>query len=116
MMGELEQLKSRVAPENILLVADAMIGQDAVKTAAEFDRRLDLSGFVLTKLDGDARGGAALSLKEVTGKPLQFIGMGEALEKLGEVPPEGLASRILRFRDVVGLLEGFWGGVDERSA
>src|SRR5207302_5237581 len=62
MMGELEQLKSRVAPENILLVADAMIGQDAVRTAAEFDRRLDLSGFVLTKLDGDARGGAALSI------------------------------------------------------
>src|SRR5207253_2008665 len=95
MMGELEQLKSRVAPENILLVADAMIGQDAVRTAAEFDRRLDLSGFVLTKLDGDARGGAALSIKEVTGKPIKFIGMGEALDKLEKFPlfgelPEGV--------------------------
>jgi len=116
MMGELEQLKSRVAPENILLVADAMIGQDAVKTAAEFDRRLDLSGFVLTKLDGDARGGAALSIKEVTGKPIKFIGMGEALDKLEEFRPEGLASRILGFGDIVGLMKDFEGVVDEKKA
>ena len=116
MMGELEQLKSRVAPENILLVADAMIGQDAVRTAAEFDRRLDLSGFVLTKLDGDARGGAALSIKEVTGKPIKFIGMGEALDKLEEFRPEGLASRILGFGDIVGLMKDFEGVVDEKKA
>src|SRR5207244_13376823 len=100
MMGELEQIKSRVEPDNILLVADAMIGQDAVKTAGEFDRRLSLSGFVLTKLDGDARGGAALSIKEVTGKPIKFIGMGEALDKLEEFRPEGLASRIHGLGDI----------------
>src|SRR5437660_3946601 len=116
MMGELEQLKSRVAPENILLAADAMIGQDAARTAAEFDRRLDLSGFVLTKLDGDARGGAALSIKEVTGKPIKFIGMGEALDKLEEFRPEGLASRILGFGDIVGLMKDFEGVVDEEKA
>jgi len=116
MMAELEQVKSRAAPENILLVADAMIGQDAVKTAAEFDRRLTLSGFVLTKLDGDARGGAALSIKEVTGKPIKFIGMGEALDKLEEFRPEGLASRILGFGDIVGLMKDFEGVVDEKKA
>src|SRR6266511_1428912 len=71
LMSELEEIKKAVEPENILLVADAMIGQDAVKTAAEFDRRLALDGFILTKLDGDAPGGAALSIKEVTGKPIK---------------------------------------------
>src|SRR5207244_5632608 len=76
MMAELENVKARVEPDNILLVADAMIGQDAVKTAAEFDRRLGLSGFVLTKLDRHGRGGAALSIKEVTGRPVKFLGMG----------------------------------------
>jgi len=116
MMAELEQLKATVEPENILLVADAMIGQDAVKTAAEFDRRLGLSGFVLTKLDGDARGGAALSIKEVTGKPIKFIGMGEALDKLEEFRPEGIASRILGFGDIVGLMKDFEGVVDEKKA
>src|SRR5438552_8063111 len=93
-----------------------MIGQDAVRTAGEFDRRLALSGFVLTKLDGDARGGAALSIKEVTGKPIKFIGMGEALDKLEEFRPEGLASRILGFGDIVGLMKDFEGVVDEQKA
>jgi signal recognition particle subunit SRP54 len=116
MMAELEQVKKNVEPENILLVADAMIGQDAVKTAAEFDRRLSLSGFVLTKLDGDARGGAALSIKEVTGKPIKFLGMGEGLDKLEEFRPEGLASRILGFGDIVGLMKDFEGVVDEKKA
>jgi signal recognition particle subunit SRP54 len=116
MMGELEQLKSRVEPENILLVADSMIGQDAVKTAVEYDRRLGLSGFVLTKLDGDARGGAALSIKEVTGKPIKFIGMGEAMDKLEEFRPEGLASCILGLGDIVGLMKDFEGVVDEKKA
>src|SRR4051794_25243284 len=116
MMAELENVKTNVAPENILLVADAMIGQDAVRTAAEFDRRLSLSGFVLTKLDGDARGGAALSIKEVTGKPIKFIGMGEAIDKLEEFRPEGLASRILGFGDIVGLMKDFEGVVDEKKA
>jgi len=116
MMSELEQIKARVQPDNILLVADAMIGQDAVRTAAEFDRRLSLNGFILTKLDGDARGGAALSIKEVTGKPIKFIGMGEALDKLEEFRPEGLASRILGFGDIVGLMKDFEGVVDEKKA
>jgi signal recognition particle subunit SRP54 len=116
MMAELTQMKQNVEPENILLVADAMIGQDAVKTALEFDRRLNLSGFVLTKLDGDARGGAALSIKEVTGKPIKFLGMGEGLDKIEEFRPEGLASRILGFGDIVGLMKDFEGVVDEKKA
>jgi signal recognition particle subunit SRP54 len=116
LMVELEEIKKAVAPENILLVADAMIGQDAVKTAAEFDRRLALDGFILTKLDGDARGGAALSIKEVTGKPIKFLGMGESLDKLEEFRPEGLASRILGFGDIVGLVKDFEQHVDEETA
>jgi signal recognition particle subunit SRP54 len=116
LMVELEEIKKAVSPENILLVADAMIGQDAVKTAAEFDRRLALDGFILTKLDGDARGGAALSIKEVTGKPIKFLGMGESLDRLEEFRPEGLASRILGFGDVVGLVKDFEQHVDEETA
>ena len=116
LMTELEQIKAAVEPKNILLVCDAMIGQDAVKTAVEFDRRLDLSGFVLTKLDGDARGGAALSIKEVTGKPIKFLGMGEGLDRLEEFRPEGLASRILGFGDVVGLMKDFEQHVDADQA
>jgi signal recognition particle subunit SRP54 len=116
LMSELEQIKAAVQPDNILLVCDAMIGQDAVKTAAEFDRRLALDGFILTKLDGDARGGAALSIKEVTGKPIKFLGMGESLDKLEEFRPEGLASRILGFGDIVGLMKDFEQHVDEDKA
>src|SRR5512146_1727229 len=116
LMVELEEIKQAVAPENILLVADAMIGQDAVKTAAEFDRRLALDGFILTKLDGDARGGAALSIKDVTGKPIKFLGMGESLDRLDEFRPEGLASRILGFGDIVGLMKDFQEHVDEEKA
>jgi signal recognition particle subunit SRP54 len=116
MMRELEEIKRTAKPENILLVCDAMIGQDAVKTATEFDRRLALSGFVLTKLDGDARGGAALSIKEVTGRPIKFLGMGEGLDKLEEFRPEGLAGRILGFGDIVGLMKDFEQVVDEKKA
>jgi signal recognition particle subunit SRP54 len=116
MMRELEEIKTSTGPENILLVADAMIGQDAVKTAAEFDRRLTIDGFILTKLDGDARGGAALSIKQVTGKPIKFLGMGETLDKLEEFRPEGLAGRILGFGDIVGLMKDFEGVVDEKKA
>jgi signal recognition particle subunit SRP54 len=116
LMVELEEIKKAVAPENILLVADAMIGQDAVRTAAEFDRRLALDGFILTKLDGDARGGAALSIKEVTGKPIKFLGVGETLDRLEEFRPEGLASRILGFGDIVGLVQDFEQHVDEETA
>jgi signal recognition particle subunit SRP54 len=115
-MQELEEIQRTVAPDNVLLVCDAMIGQDAVKTAAEFDRRLSLDGFILTKLDGDARGGAALSIKEVTGKPIKFLGMGESLDRLEEFRPEGLASRILGFGDIVGLMQDFQQHVDEKQA
>ncbi len=116
LMGELENIKARTKPDNIFLVLDAMTGQDAVKTAATFDKRLDLSGCILTKLDGDARGGAALSVKAVTGKPIKFLGVGETLDKLEEFRPEGLASRILGFGDVVGLVKDFEGVVDEAKA
>jgi len=116
LMTELEAIKSNVRPDNILLVCDAMIGQDAVRTAAEFDRRLSLDGFILTKLDGDARGGAALSIKEVTGKPIKFLGMGESMDKLEEFRPDGLASRILGFGDIVGLMKDFEQVVDEKKA
>ncbi len=116
LMHELEAIKAGVQPDNILLVCDAMIGQDAVRTAAEFDRRLTLDGFILTKLDGDARGGAALSIKEVTGKPIKFLGMGEAMDRLEEFRPDGLASRILGFGDIVGLMKDFEQVVDEKKA
>ena len=116
LMTELEAIKANVSPDNILLVCDAMIGQDAVRTAAEFDRRLALDGFVLTKLDGDARGGAALSIKEVTGKPIKFLGMGEAMDRLEEFRPQGLAGRILGFGDIVGLMKDFEQVVDEKKA
>ncbi len=116
LMLELESIKKEVDPENILLVCDAMIGQDSVRTAAEFDRRLNLDGFILTKLDGDARGGAALSIKEVTGKPIKFLGMGEAMDRLEEFRPDGLASRILGFGDIVGLMKDFEQVVDEKKA
>ncbi|MDP7112690.1 MAG: signal recognition particle receptor subunit alpha, partial [Myxococcota bacterium] len=95
LMQELEAIRQQTHPRNILYVCDAMVGQDAVRTASEFDRRLEISGLILTKLDGDARGGAALSVKSVTGKPVKFIGMGEGLDQLEEFRPEGMASRIL---------------------
>lgn len=116
LMEELEAIKGNVKPDNIIFVSDAMIGQDAVKTAAEFNRRLEIDGFILTKLDGDARGGAALSIKEVTGKPIKFLGMGEGLDKLEEFRPDGLASRILGFGDVVGLMKDFEQVVDQDKA
>ncbi len=116
LMSELEAIKATVKPENIIFVTDSMIGQDAVKTAAEFNRRLAIDGFILTKLDGDARGGAALSIKEVTGKPIKFLGMGEGLDKLEEFRPDGLASRILGFGDVVGLMKDFEQVVDQDKA
>lgn len=107
LMVELENIKAECEPDNILLVCDAMMGQDAVTTATAFNDRLDLSGFILTKLDGDARGGAALSIKYMTGKPIKFLGTGEAMTGLEEFRPEGLASRILGMGDVVGLMQDF---------
>jgi signal recognition particle subunit SRP54 len=116
LMAEVVGIQAAVRPKNTLFVVDAMIGQDAVRTAAEFDRHLDFTGFVLTKLDGDARGGAALAIKEVTGKPVKFLGQGESLDKLEEFRPEGMAQRILGFGDVVGLVQDFEKHVDEKTA
>jgi signal recognition particle subunit SRP54 len=116
LMQELEEINRVASVDNIFLVVDAMIGQDAVKTAREFNRRLDIDGVVLTKLDGDARGGAALSVRAVTGKPLKWIGMGEGMDKLEGFRPEGLASRILGFGDVVGLMQDFEQVVDAQQA
>lgn len=116
LMNELEDIKDLTSPENIMLVVDAMIGQESVNVAREFDRRLDLSGFILTKLDGDARGGAALSIKEIAKKPIKFLGMGESLDRLEEFRPDGLASRILGHGDIVGLVKDFEEVVDEKKA
>lgn len=116
LMNELSQIRERTRPDNIFLVLDAMTGQDAVRTAKSFDERLDITGAILTKLDGDARGGAALSVKEVTGKPIKFLGMGETLDKLEEFRPDGLAGRILGFGDIVSLVKDFEEVVDEKKA
>jgi signal recognition particle subunit SRP54 len=116
LMEELRAIKDAVSPENVLLVIDAMIGQDAVKTSKAFHDRLGLSGVVLTKLDGDARGGAALSVKEVTGAPVRFVGIGETLDKFEEFRADGMASRVLGMGDVVGLMKDFEEVVDEKDA
>jgi signal recognition particle subunit SRP54 len=116
LMNELKEIKTRCNPANILFVIDAMIGQDAVATAKAFNDLLDFDGVVLTKLDGDARGGAALSVKSITGKPVKFVGMGEASERLEEFRPDGMASRILGRGDVVGLIQQFEEVVDEEKA
>ena len=116
LMSELQAIKSKTQPDNVLLVVDAMIGQDAVRTAKQFDDVIGLSGFVMTKLDGDARGGAALSIKAVTNKPIKFLGMGEELDALEEFRPDGLASRIMGFGDIVGLMQDFEKVVDEEQA
>lgn len=116
LMQELEKIKQAVNPQNILLVVDAMIGQDAVRTASVFNERLNLSGFILTKFDGDTRGGAALSIKKVTGKNILFVGMGESLDKLEPFRPEGMASRILGMGDIVGLMEDFERVIDKETA
>ncbi len=99
------EVAKAVNPHQIYLVCDAMTGQDAVNSAKEFNERLELDGVILTKLDGDARGGAALSIKAVTGKPIKFVGIGEKLDKLEEFHPDRMASRILGMGDVVTLVE-----------
>ena len=116
LMQELADIKLKTRPQNVFLVVDAMIGQDSVKTAASFHERVGLTGVVLTKLDGDARGGAALSVREVTGAPVRFAGVGESLDKLEAFRPEGMASRILGFGDIVGLMQDFEQVVDEDKA
>jgi len=104
-MDEVANVAKAVTPQQIYLVCDAMTGQDAVNSAKEFNERLELDGVILTKLDGDARGGAALSVKAVTGKPIKFIGIGEKLDKLEEFHPDRMASRILGMGDVITLVE-----------
>lgn len=116
LMQELHDIKAHTSPQNILLVIDSMIGQDAVQTASAFHERLGLTGIILTKLDGDTRGGAALSVKRVTGCPILFAGVGESLSQLEAFRPEGMASRILGMGDIVGLMGDFKKAVDEKEA
>lgn len=116
LMEELRKIQELTSPDNVILVCDAMIGQESVNIAKAFNEKITLTGFILTKLDGDARGGAAISVKEATGVPIKFIGMGESLDRLEEFRPEGLASRILGFGDVVGLVKDFEEVVDEKKA
>jgi signal recognition particle subunit SRP54 len=105
MMAEVERIRERTSPHEILFVADGMTGQDAVNAASEFKRRLDFTGVILTKMDGDARGGAALSIREVTGVPIKFVGVGEKVDALEPFHPDRMASRILGMGDILSLVE-----------
>jgi len=116
LMEELEQIKSKVEPDELLLVADAMTGQDAVNLAEQFHERLSLSGVVLTKLDGDARGGAAISIRAVTGCPIKMVSVGEKLSDLEPFHPERMASRILGMGDIVTLVEKAQQSIDVEQA
>ena len=116
LMEELKAIKAEVNPTEILLTVDAMIGQDAVNVAESFNNLLDITGVVLTKLDGDTRGGAALSVKHVTGKPIKFIGTGEKLDKIEPFHPDRMASRILGMGDVLTLIEKAEQAYDEKKA
>lgn len=116
LMTELQRLKREMLPVEILLVADAMTGQDAVRSAEEFHRRVGLTGVILTKMDGDTRGGAALSIKAVTGQPIKFIGVGEKYDALEPFYPDRIASRILGMGDVLSLIEKVQAEVDAKQA
>ncbi|MBS3936905.1 MAG: signal recognition particle protein [Sulfuritalea sp.] len=116
MMAEIRELHAQLRPIETLFVVDAMLGQDAVNTAKAFNESLSLTGVILTKLDGDARGGAALSVRHVTGKPLKFAGVGEKLTGIEEFHPERMASRILGMGDILGLVEEAQRGVDQEKA
>ncbi len=116
LMAQLERLKEILKPKQILFVADAMTGQDAVRSARAFHERLQISGVILTKLDGDARGGAALSVREVVGKPIVFAGVGERVENLEQFHPDRMAGRILGMGDVLTLVEKAQEAVDEKKA
>ena len=116
LMEELRQVKEAVEPTEILLVVDSMVGQDAANVAASFNELLDISGVILTKLDGDTRGGAALSIKTVTGKPIKFAGMGEKLDALEPFHPDRMASRILGMGDVLTLIEKAQENIDQQKA
>jgi len=116
MMQEVAALEARLQPIETLFVVDAMLGQDAVNTAKAFSERLPLTGVILTKLDGDSRGGAALSVRQVTGKPIKFVGVGEKLSGFERFQPEGMASRVLGMGDIVALVEDVRKSVDVESA
>src|SRR5260370_36480966 len=116
MMAELERLKAAIHPDEILLVADGMTGQDAVRIAQGFDQRLGITGVILTKMDGDARGGAALSIYGVTKKPIKYVGVGEKVDALEECHPERMAGRILQMGDIVTLVEKAQASFDEAEA
>lgn len=116
LMQELKDIKEAVQPDDILLVLDSMTGQDAVTTAEAFDRELSIGGIIMTKLDGDTRGGAALSVRAVTGKPIKFIGAGEKLDDLEPFHPDRMASRILGMGDILSLIERAEGELDRQEA
>ncbi len=116
LMEELAQIRKRVKPHDVLLVVDAMTGQDAVGVAESFAEAAEFDGVVMTKLDGDARGGAALSVKAVTGKPILFASTGEKLEDFDRFHPDRMASRILGMGDVLSLIEKAEQQVDEKQA
>ncbi|MBR2296500.1 MAG: signal recognition particle protein, partial [Clostridia bacterium] len=113
---ELQDIKSAVCPTEILLVVDSMLGQDAVNVAESFNEMLDITGVVLTKLDGDTRGGAALSVRYVTGKPIKFVGTGEKLDTIEPFYPDRMASRILGMGDVLSLIERAEEAFDKKKA
>lgn len=115
LMGELKQIADKTRPDETFFVCDAMTGQDAVRSAEAFSQSLELSGVILTKLDGDARGGAALSVKAITGKPIKFVGVGEKLDRLDEFHPDRMATRILGMGDVVGLVDRAQQFIDEKE-
>ncbi len=116
MMHELEEIKARTSPQEVLLVADSMTGQDAVRVASEFHGRLGLTGLILTKVDGDARGGAAISMRAVTGVPIKYLAVGEKTDALEDFHPDRLASRILGMGDVLTLIEKAQGTMDQTQA
>src|SRR5947207_809413 len=116
LMSELQQLKDQLSPVEILFVADAMTGQDAVKSADEFHKRLGITGVMLTKMDGDARGGAALSIRHVTGQPLKFVGVGEKSDALEAFHPDRAANRILGMGDILSLIEKASEEIDQKKA
>ncbi len=116
LMHELEQIKAKAKPQEVLLVVDAMTGQEAVRVAEEFHQRVGLTGLILTKVDGDARGGAALSVRSVTGVPIKYLGVGEKTDALEQFYPDRLASRILGMGDVLTLIEKAQESIDQESA
>jgi signal recognition particle subunit SRP54 len=116
LMDELKRIKEKVNPAEILYVADAMTGQDAVNVGARFNEQIGIDGVIMTKMDGDARGGAALSLKAVVGKPIKFVGVGEKIDALEVFHPERMANRILGMGDILSLVEKAQATIDEKTA